>query len=490
MTKELRRLSILMLVMFLALFGSTSVIQVVMADQLATNGENRRAIYDSYEVQRGSILADGTAIASSVPSDDLYSWQREYADTMLWAAVTGYFNPVLNSSRDLESALNEALSGTGGSQFLQRIDQIISGQSPRGANVEITIDPAVQQAASDALAGLQGAVIAIEPSTGRILAMVTSPTYDTNLLAAHDADAVNAAYNALIADPSKPMDNRAIAGGLNPPGSTFKLVVASAALATGEYTPESTLPNLSSYTLPGTSTPISNAGGGACGGGDQVSIADALRLSCNIPFAELASQLGNDVIRTEAEKYGFNAAFPMVPETTSFSSTPSNYPRSADPARVALSGYGQGDVQATPLQMAMVSAGIANGGMVMNPRLVDRLIAPDLTVQRTYDSTEFGRALDESLAAEMVTMMTANVSDGAASGATIDGVQVAGKTGTAERGTEDPYTLWFTGFAPADDPQVAVAVVVENGGGQGQTGSGNTIAAPIAKKVMEAVLGR
>ena len=276
-----------------------------------------------------------------------------------------------------------------------------------------------------------------------------------------------------------------IGGDLNPPGSTFKLVVASAALASGDYTGQSTLPNPASYQLPQSSSLVFNATGGTCGPGETVTIAEALRLSCNIPFAELAVELGDTAIREEAEKYGFNASFelPLV-------STPSSYPRGLDDAQTALTGFGQGQVTATPLQMAMVSAGIANGGIVMNPRMVDRVLAPDLSVQQTFESTEFGRALDEDLAQEMVAMMVANVSDGAASGARIDGVDVAGKTGTAENGDSEPFTLWFTGFAPADNPRVAVAVVVENGGGRGQSGSGNTLAAPIAKQVMEAVVGK
>jgi peptidoglycan glycosyltransferase len=484
MTKELRRLSILMLVMFLALFGSTSVIQVVQAEELARNSANTRALYDSYEVQRGSIVAGGTAIASSVPSNDVYSWQRVYVDADMWAPVTGYINPVLGSASGLEQSMTQVLSGTAGSQFLSRLDRIITGQPPRGSNVEITLDPTVQRAAYEALGGLQGAVVAIEPDTGRILAMATSPSYDPNALASHDTAAVQTTYDALVADEADPLANRAIAGGLNPPGSTFKLVVASAALASGEYTPESTLPNPAIYQLPQSSSTVRNAGGGTCGPGDQVTIADALRLSCNIPMAELAVQLGDDAIREEAEKYGFNRSFD-VPLT----STASDYPRGLDDAQTALTGFGQGQVIATPLQMAMVSAGIANDGVVMNPRMVDRVIGPDLTVQQTVADTEFGRALEGDLAAQMQRMMVANVSDGAASGARIDGVEVAGKTGTAENG-DRPYTLWFTGFAPAEDPQVAVAVVVEAGGGQGQSGSGNTIAAPIAKKVMEAVLGR
>ena len=485
MTKELRRLSILMLLMFLALFASTSVIQVVQAETLAENSRNTRALYDSYEVQRGSIIASGAAIASSVPSDDVFAWQRVYVDGDMWAPVTGYINPALGAATGIEQAMNQELSGTAGAQFLARIDRILTGQPPRGSNVELTLDAAVQRAAYDALGDLQGAVIAIEPATGRVLAMVTSPSYDTNLLASHNTGEVNDVYDALDADPTHPLFNRAIGGDLNPPGSTFKLVVASAALASGDYTPQSTLPNPASYQLPQSSSVVFNASGGACGPGDTVTIADALRLSCNIPFAELAVQLGDTAIRDEAEKYGFNTSFAMPVDSTA-----SSYPRGLDDPQTALTGFGQGQVTATPLQMAMVSAGIANEGVVMNPRMVDQVIGADLSVEQTFDDTEFGRALEADIAAELVAMMVANVNDGAASGATIDGVDVGGKTGTAENGSDQPYTLWFTGFAPAENPEVAVAVVVEDGGGQDQSGSGNTIAAPIAKKVMEAVLGR
>ena len=460
MTKELRRLSILMLFMFLALFASTSVIQVVQAEALAENERNTRALYDSYEVQRGSIIASGAAIANSVASNDVYTWQRVYSDGDMWAPVTGYINPVLGSATGIEQAMNQELSGTASSQFLARIERIFTGQPPRGSNVELTLDAGIQRAAYEALGDLQGAVVAIEPATGRVLAMVTSPSFDTNLLASHNTDEANTVFDALEADPTNPLYNRAIGGDLNPPGSTFKLVVASAALASGAYTPQSTLPNPASYSLPQSSSVVFNASGGACGPGDTA-------------------------IREEAEKYCFNAEFTMP-----LISTASSYPRALDAPQTALTGFGQGQVTATPLQMAMVSAGIANEGVVMNPRMVDQVIGSDLSVQQTLENTEFGRALEADIAAQLVTMMVANVNDGAASGATIDGVDVGGKTGTSENGADRPYTLWFTGFAPAANPEVAVAVVVEDGGGEGQSGSGNTIAAPIAKKVMEAVLGR
>lgn len=486
MTKELRRLSIIMVMMFFALFGATSWIQVVQAGELADNARNTRALYDSFEVQRGSIIAGDQVIASSVPSNDVYSWLRQYTDAEMWAPVTGYINPVLQSATGIEQAMNRELSGTAGSQFLSRVEQIITGQPPRGSNVLLTLDPEIQRVAYEALGDYEGAVVALEPSTGRVLAMVTSPSYDTNALAEHDANAVNSTYDALLADPLDPLWNRTIEGNLNPPGSTFKLVVVSAALASGDFTPDSTFPNPASYVLPGTSTAIRNFDGGTCGSGDEVTIATALRLSCNIPMAQLAVELGDEAIRAEAEKYGFDASF-EIPITTTASRYPSA-PLSDD--KTALTGFGQGDTMATPLQMAMVAAGIANGGVVMNPRMVDRVVAPDLTVQQTFENTEFGRALSAADAETMTTLMIANVSDGAASGARIDGVDVAGKTGTAEHGPSDPYTLWFTGFAPAEDPKVVVAVMIENGGGLGQYGTSNGIAAPIAKKVIEAVLSR
>lgn len=484
MTRELRRLSIVMLFMFIALFAATSWIQVVESDALAQDPHNKRTRLDSYQIQRGAIIVDGVAIATSVPSDDQYQFQRVYSDAAMWEPVTGYFNPALQSATGIEQAMNADLSGTGSNAFFAEIERIISGQPQRGFSVELSLDSAAQRAAYEALDGLNGAVVAIEPKTGRILAMVSTPGFDTNLLATHDADAANSTYDQLVADANKPLSNRAIAGDLNPPGSTFKVVVAAAAYASGDWTPESTLPNPISYTLPGSSNRVSNAWGGKCGSGSTVTIAEAIRLSCNIPMAELAVELGDDTIREMAEKFGFNQTF-----DTPLTSTASSYPRALDDAQTALTGFGQGQVTATPLQMAMVSAGLANDGVVMNPRMVDAVIGDDLSVIRAFENSEFGRAMEADAADDVTAAMVASVATGAAQGARIDGVDVAGKTGTAENGSR-PHTLWFTGFAPADDPAVAVAVVVEDGGGQGQSGSGDTIAAPIAKKVIEAVLGR
>ncbi len=485
MTKELRRLSILVLAMFLALFASITVIQGVEAENLAENPKNTRTKYDSYEVQRGAIIASGSAIAASVPTKDLYSFQRTYADADMWAPVTGYFNPVLGAATGLERSFNTELSGLRNENLFSRIDQVISGQAPRGSSVEVSIRADVQKAAYEALGDNKGAVVAIEPKTGRILAMVSTPGYDTNAIANHDSKAANDAYNALVADDSKPLVNRAISGDMNPPGSTFKLVVAAAALESGKYTASSKLPNPAKYTLPQSSSVVLNATGGACGnGGATVTIADALKYSCNIPMAELAVELGDETIRATAEKFGFNHGFELP-----LAASASQYPSGLDGAQTALSGFGQGKLLATPLQMAMVSAGVANDGFVMNPTLVDDVLGADLSVQQHTEPSEFERALSPDVAEAMNRMMVANVSEGVAGNARMDGVDVAGKTGTAENGSR-PYSLWFTGFAPADDPKVAVAVVVEDGGGQGTSGSGDAIASPIAKKVMEAVLNK
>jgi peptidoglycan glycosyltransferase len=481
--KELRRVSIVVLLMFIALFSSSTVIQVFQQDNLKADDRNSRTLYDSFSAERGPILVDGEPIAQSVPVDDEYKYQREYVDGPLYSAITGYFT-LNQGNTGVEGALNDYLSGTANEQFLDQLNAIITGQNPKGAAVELTIDPAVQQAAWDGLGDLKGAVVAIDPKTGAILAMVSKPTYDPTGLATHDPTAFKSTYDALLADADDPLINRAIAGDLNPPGSTFKLVVTATALENG-LTPDTEFPNPGTLTLPQSTAVITNAEGGACGGGANVTIATALRLSCNIPFAQLGLQLGYPAISQQAREFGFGddgLGVPMYVE-------PSVYPPIASDAELMLSSFGQASVRVTPLQMAMVSAAVANGGQLMKPTVVETIIAPDLTELVSFQPEVYSTPISAETAATMNQLMIQNVSNGAGSNARINGVDVAGKTGTAENG-DAPYTLWFTGFAPANDPQVAVAVVVENGGGLGQSGFGNLVAAPIAKRVIEAVLNR
>ncbi|MGL4340308.1 MAG: peptidoglycan D,D-transpeptidase FtsI family protein [Rhodoglobus sp.] len=484
MNKELKRVSTVVLLMFISLFISSSIIQVAAADGLKADGRNSRTLYASYSAERGPILIDGQPIAYSQPSDDEFKFQRVYTNGPLYAPITGYFT-LNQGNTGLESSLNSHLSGTSNSQFFDQINAIVTGKKPQGASVELTIDPIVQQAAWDALGDYRGAVIAIRPNTGEIIAMVSKPSFDPTTLAVHDSDQVIDTYSQLLDDPTGPLFNRTLAGSLDPPGSTFKLVVAAAALESGNFTAESAFPNPASLTLPQSSFAIGNSNGGTCGGGDTATIATAIRLSCNIPMAELGEELGYKKILEQATKFGFNESIPVP-----LDSTPSIYPRVLDEPQTMLSAFGQSSVRASPLQMAMVTMAIANGGKIMKPNLVEKIQSPDLNVIEEFSPTLFRQAISEQTATSLTELMVASVDNGAASTATIEGVNVAGKTGTAENGDSDPYTLWFTGFAPADNPEVVVAVVVQDGGGLGQDGTSSGISAPIGKRVLEAVLNK
>ena len=483
MNRELKRVSIVVMLMFVALLVSTTIVQVFQADSLSADARNTRTLYDSYSVERGPILVAGEPIAQSMPADDEYKFQRTYSNGPLYAPITGFI-PLNGAPTGLEHALNGELSGTSDAQFFDKMNALITGQNPKGASVEVTIDPVAQQAAWDALGDLTGSVVVSEPATGRILALVSKPSYDPNLLTVHDNQQVTDNYQSLLNDDGNPLLSRATKT-LNPPGSVFKLVVMTAALESGKFTPESTFPNPPTYQLPGSSAVVINSGGGTCGGGDTVTLATALRLSCNIPLAELGLQLGNKAIRDTAEKFGFNSDYSIPLDVSQ-----SVYPTVLDDAQTALSAFGQTDVRATALQMAMVSAAIANGGQLMTPNLVDKVTAPDLSPIQVFEPEARKRVMSAETAATLNQMMVNGVQDGAASNARIDGVKVAGKTGTAENAEDEPYTLWFTGFAPAEDPKYAITVLVENGGGLGQTGYGNLLAAPIAKEVLEAVLNK
>jgi len=484
MNKELRRISIATLGMFVALFVSTSVIQVFAVDDLRADPRNVRTLYDSYSAERGPILVAGTPIAQSVAVDSPFEFLRVYNEPELYASITGYFT-LNQGNTGVEGAYNDFLTGTANEQFLDQLNALVTGQSPRGAAVQLTIDPIVQRAAYDAMGDLRGSVVAIDPATGRILALVSTPSFDPNRLAAHDTGSVLQAYDELLADPNDPLINRAIRGDLYFPGSTFKLLVTAAAIDSGKFTAEDVFPDPALLALPLSSATIKNANNGTCGDGTTVSIATALILSCNIPFAELGLALGADTIADYSEAFGFGTSFEIP-----MAATPSTFPTGLDDAQLMLSSFGQFDVRVTPLQMALINAAIANGGNLMQPTLLDRIISPDLSIVQQSEPTLFGQPISRATADVMTRLMVDSVANGVASGARIEGVAVAGKTGTAENGPDAPYTLWFTGFAPADNPQVAVAVVIEDGGGLGQSGSSNQIAAPIAKRVLEAVLSR
>ena len=469
--------------MFLSLFVAASAMQVVNSDSLNNDSRNQRAVFDGYKTQRGAILVDNKPIAESTPSSDAYHFLRKYSSAK-YSAITGFYS-LYQGRTELENSLDNYLRGDNSAQFFEQLNALFSGNPVTGASVELSIDEKVQQVAWDALGNNKGAVIAIDPTTGRIIALVSKPGFDPNLLSTHNTSDASANYKKLLTRSDAPLINRVLNGNLYAPGSVFKLVVASAAFESGKYTPQSTLPNPRRYTLPGTKTTITNSGESSCGGAPTVSIATALKLSCNIPFAQLGIALGQEAIAAQAKKFGFgdSVAIPMK-------STASVYPEGMDDAQTGLSSFGQFDVRVSPLQMVMVSSAIANDGIQMQPYLVDKIFTSNLTLLQETKPIELRRSISASTAESVKNMMIKAVSSGVSSNASIPGVVVAGKTGTAENGVGEPYTLWFTGFAPAKNPKVAIAVVVENGGGMGQSGRGNSVAAPIAKKVMQAVLGK
>jgi peptidoglycan glycosyltransferase len=428
-------------------------------------------------------LVDGKPIAESVPVDNAYRYLRTY-ENKIYSSVTGFFS-VFRGATGIEAAANSYLSGQSSSQFFEQVSAVLSGNPVTGAAVELTIDPKMQQAAWDALGDYSGALIAMDPVTGNILAMVSKPGFNANRVASHDSDKVRENYVELESNPANPLINKTISGDLYHPGSVFKLVVAAAALESGQYTASSTFDNPVSVQLPDSTSEVFNSSRKTCGPKAQVSLSYAMRFSCNVPFVELGLALGQDRIRAQAELFGFGKEIrvPML-------ATPSVYPEEMDQAQLGLSSFGQFDVRVSPLQMALVSSAIANGGLMMQPNLIESVISPNLSVIQTTQPEVLSQPITAETAEALKKMMVQSVSKGVASNASVSGVKVAGKTGTAENGEGQRVTLWFTGFAPSVNPRVAIALVIEDGGGRDTGASGNATAAPVARSFFKAVFSQ
>ncbi|GMA33110.1 peptidoglycan D,D-transpeptidase FtsI family protein [Litorihabitans aurantiacus] len=474
--------------MFVVLMGALTWIQVFQAGDLNADPRNQRATYREQGRERGPIVVAGEPIVTSVPVDTPYSYLRTYADGPLYAPVTGYSSIVFGQS-GVERAAGTVLNGTAPSLWRQRLGDLVTGRQPQGGSVELTLDPAVQQAAWDALEGREGAVVALDPATGAVLALVSSPSFDPNVLAGHDGGPVQTAWQELLDDPGDPLVNRAIAGDTYAPGSTFKLIDLAAALSTGDYDAETRVPAPDTLALPGSGATISNPSGERCDDGETATLALSLAKSCNTPFSQLAITLGEQAIRDQAEAFGWDAEL-QIPMTV----TPGRLGEIADEAELGQAAIGQRDVRATPMQVAMIAAGIANDGEVMAPHVIATERAADLTVVEETEPRTLSEAVTPEVADTMTEMMVGVVENGTGWRAAIDGVRVAGKTGTSQTGINEGTSrdfphAWFTGFAPADDPQVAVAVVLVNGADPAsQQYSGGQLAAPIARAVMQAAL--
>ena len=479
MNAPIRRLSFIVALLFGALLMSTTWIQFVSAKELDNRQGNRRTLLESYSRERGAILVGG----SPVPSKDDLKYVRTYPSGELYSQVTGYYSFTYGAGGGLEGAENGLLSGQSDKLFYRRVVDMVTGKVPSGASLELTINPRAQQAADKALGDQRGAVVALDPRTGAILAMVSHPQYDPTTLSSHNLDAVAKAWKSLTTDPARPMNNRAIAGNLYPPGSTFKLVTAAAALSSGKFTEESQLPGPAELDLPLTTANLPTDDHRPCGPDGTTSLTHALEISCNSAFGWLGLELGADALREQAAKFGFGDSL-RVPMAV----TPSKVPAELDAPQTAFSAIGQYEVRVTPLQMAMVSAAIANRGTVMRPYLVKDIRNSDLDIIDTTAPGELSQAISPDVAAALTRMMVTVVKSGTGTAAQIPGITVAGKTGTAQTERGKAPHAWFTSFAPADNPTIAVAVVVENGGSAGSEASGGRVAAPIARQVIEAVM--
>ncbi|MFE2153121.1 penicillin-binding transpeptidase domain-containing protein [Streptomyces lavendulae] len=469
--------------LLLALLVNVARVQVWEAAAYGANPANKRPAVQRYAEPRGEILVDGKPVTGSRDSGQLLRYERTYADGPLYAPVTGFSSQTYGTSF-VERAEDAVLAGTDPGLSAFPLWYELSRGRPGGGNAVTTLRAAVQRAAYRGLGGKRGAVAAVEPATGRILALVSSPSYDPGLLSGTGAK-VKAAWRRLNADPTKPMLNRALRE-TYPPGSTFKIVTAAAALDSGVVTDvDAPTETPDPYPLPGTSTLLPNAGTGC----QDASMAEAVQFSCNTVMAKIGVRVGLRRMAEAADRFGFNDGGLRVPSWVSRS----NFDIDMSPDQLALSSIGQFNTKATPLQMAMVAAAVANGGEIKTPYLVDRTTRDDGSQVRRTDQRTLGRAMSPATALRMQELMVKVVENGTGRNAAIKGAQVGGKTGTAQHGVGNagtPYA-WFISWARAKgapQPAVAVAVVVEDASAVRGDISGNGAAAPIARAVMEAAL--
>ncbi|MEE1754393.1 peptidoglycan D,D-transpeptidase FtsI family protein [Streptomyces sp. SP18CS02] len=484
MNKPLRRIAIFCGLLVLALLVRTNWLQYVKAEELTSHSKNKRVTIERYAAERGNIIVGGKPITGSIDTKDtFYKYKRTYIDGPMWAPVTGYASQAYDANQ-IEKIEDGILTGNDDRLFFDRTMSMFTGEKRKGGDVITTLNPAAQKAAFEGLGDNKGAVAAIDPRTGRILALASTPSYDPSAFAGYSAKDEKA-WLALEKDKDKPKLNRALRE-IYPPGSIFKVVTAAAALEHGKVTDINAQTDTPEpYMLPNTRTPMKNQHGGC----ENASLNKALEVSCNSVFAKLGDDVGKKDMLDTAQKFGFNAE-QFVPVRA----VASVYDKDMDESSNALSSIGQYNTATTPLQMAMVTAAIANDGKLMKPYMIDQLRAPNLDVIERHEPEEMSRPLSQKNAQLVQQMMENVVENGTGGNAKldIDGVKVGGKTGTAQHGEKNskrPYA-WFISYAKTDSGSpVAVAVVVEDSSGTARDDiSGGGLAAPIAKSVMKAVL--
>lgn len=483
MNKPLRRIAIFCGLLVLALLIRDNWIQFAKADEYKDNAHNRRNLIERYSQPRGNILtADGKPITGSKKTNGVdYEYKRTYKNGKMWAPVTGYASQIFDASK-LEKLYDGILTGDDDRLFFNRTIDMFTGKKQRGGNVVTTLNADAQKAAYEGLGNKKGAVVALDPQSGDVLAMASTPSYDPSTIA-DTSEEDRQHYVDLIHDPDQPMVNRALRA-TYPPGSTFKVVTAAAALESGKYTLDGKTDSPDPYRLPNTTYDLPNEGNIPC---ENASIRQALRYSCNTVFAKISDELGNKKMKEMAEKFGYNEPKLDIPVRAA----ESVYPEDNRPQN-AMAGIGQASNRATPLQMAMIASAVANDGKLMKPQMIEKLVAPNLNTIEQPKPKELSRPMSAQTAQELQAAMETVVEKGTGTTAQIPGVTVGGKTGTAQHGVDNsgtPYA-WFISYAKAKDGSspVAVAVLVESSDTARSEVAGSKLAAPIAKDVMQAVL--
>ncbi len=483
MNAALRRVAMAAIGLFALLFLNVNYVQFVRADSLRENPNNRRLVIERYGRERGQILAGAHPIVTNVATKGQYKFQRKYGAGPLYAHVTGYYSLYFGAA-GLEKSYDQQLSGDDDSLFVRRLSDLVTGREREGATLRLTLRDDLQKLASDQLGDRRGAVVALDPKTGAVLAMVSKPTFDPAPISSLSAATAQAAWKSANAMEGKPLVAKATQD-TYPPGSIFKVITAAAYFEQLRKTPADLVESPRQFTLPLTNVVMDNFNKSSCGG-DKVTVEHALEISCNTAFAKMGLEVGGAGLKATAEAFGFNEPFDDLPLPT----VRSAFPEGIDAPQTALSAIGQYDVRVTPLQMALVAATIGNKGVGMRPYLVDSVVTSDLRVVDRTDPAPLRDqpAVSVQTAGFLSQMMQTVVRKGSGTRAQIPGVVVAGKTGTAQNAEGKAPHAWFIGFAPANDPQIAVAVFVEGGDSGENEATGGRIAAPIAQKVMAAAL--
>ncbi len=499
MNAPLRRAGVVVLILFGLLFANLNWVQGYKAQSYRTDPHNARVQLSEYQRQRGSIAVSGgqVIVAQSVPTQDELKYQRQYPLGAAYAPFVGY-RPVSGLATGVERAENDFLSGNAPELFADRLKEMFTGNKSTGGNILLTINKTVQDRAYDDLlnnrkGAKSAAAVVLDPTTGAVLALASTPSYDPNPLVSHDTGKALDAFNQLNTDPAKPLLNRATQDTF-PPGSTMMVIMSATALSNG-YSPQTEIPAGPSYTpIQGGQFTIHNAGADICPD-PTITLINALTQSCNTGFAQLGVKLGSDKIKSMAKAFGFEddnltlardsasspAALNVVPSHTGDMTGPNGQD---DPNEVAQSSIGQLNVRMTPMEGALIAATVANNGAQMRPYLVDKAQAPDLSNAYTAVPRQLRAPISGQVAGDLQQMMESVVQNGTGKNAQISGFQVGGKTGTAQNSAVDGDHGWFIGFVMKNNqPIAAVAVFLEHAG-TGGSGEATRIAGDLMRTVI------